>query len=558
MRTKFYDVNGIEVFNEQSAVNGCKIVYDDNGNIVSRRWDITNEEETWVYDENNNLALYRNEKGDEEIWKYDKNERIIFYRNLSGDTTELSYFETGALKRKKITKYGDQNNYELTEYNEFGQIAIKYNFDGSIEKYNFGKLAYRKVLLPKGRSRKLHYNIKGKLVSEEYIYRNGSVTLIKYDDQNRKIYERRPSGKEMYFKYDAAGNLIFRGPYFSYYDHLIDGECWEYDETGNVISYKNFSKSTNEKIEESYNQNKPIFREYVNNGRKEYFLYDENGNTVFEKQIESRTYQTTIRKFDEDGNFLYQVIQSPHYFCKTDSDKRPIIKKVDQVTETFEYHANGNLKVHSIKTKTGITTEKYTELGNIYEIENSEEIKLFHENGQLKYHKNCLTNEILEYNEKGQLVKRIFPDGSDETFLYNENGLVTNHKYVDNTEDIFQYDKFGRLLYSKEPYKLLETRYDYSERHQALIETVNIETGYKTIRKVNRRGQSTYFKDETMNIEMFFEYDTDGKLIEKKDVYPDHVDEFRIDYIKGNSIQLVYIKDGSGQYIPYHSKNVYW
>ena len=110
-----------------------------------------------------------------------------------------------------------------------------------------------------------------------------------------------------------------------------------------------------------------------------------------------------------------------------------------------------------------------------------------------------------EYNSKGQLSKKIHPDGSESIYYYNDYGEVTKVLTPNGTAFTFEYDSLGRIVAKGNPDRGITT-YTYDISGNILTET-NAKGQIKTYTYdiANRKTSVSYSTDSSLN--ETYEYD---------------------------------------------------
>ena len=323
---------------------------------------------------------------------------------------------------------------------------------------------------------------------------------------------------------------------------------WElYDFNGRFISWGNRLGTIASYIYDSTEDQYPSGIADKNDNQVIWYEYDIDGNPVrvFDADARQVRYEYT------DGN-LTKVIDAPGNETVYTYDGKYIIKKVDaqgratnitynksddpiSVTDSsgtghfFDYDYDKNKKEYyaQIKATSGMIKEVwYNDKGETKQIDiNGRTIKKIIQNGRdyiIVDEKKNQTRK--EYDEKENLTKIIYPDGSQAAFEYD-----LRFNKVKTIEDqlgrvtAFEYDDTGNLIKKTEAKDTaLEriTSFTYDDQGQILTATIHADQDTEetvTTFTYDAKGNLASITDPLNQDTQFLEYDNTGNLLKMKD-----------------------------------------
>lgn len=281
----------------------------------------------------------------------------------------------------------------------------------------------REILLSK---RVYTYTPFGEILQEDHYDANGTFCYSlynTYDENERLICKKDPSGRKTTYTYDANNNITsIAGPRSDQYCEIA------YDQANRPIRIANWQTDGTILIsEKQYNRLGQVVAETDTCGQTTLFEYDEFGHitTVHhpDDAIERKEYDilgNTIKEIDPEG---YETSKTFNSFGQPLSIHYP-----DGSEEHFTYNRTGTIQSHTDK------------------------------NGAIT----CYTYDIFDhpvcketYSSTGQLLKKI-------TSVW-----TPFHKLSEIEDDLatyYTYDFAGRKIAEKQAYRLTEYHYDSSGR----------------------------------------------------------------------------------------------
>ena len=165
----------------------------------------------YEYDSEGNLAKTTDHYNNQTIISYDTLGRKVFMDDPDMGYWEYSYDKNGNLiwqkdaKNQEVSFIYDALN-RLTNKSDGGALDVSYTYDDQAENYTLGRLT--EVEYDAGENTKFYYDALGREVSSGKTI-DGETFVVdrEYDALNRIKKIVYPDGREVYYKYNAAGQL---------------------------------------------------------------------------------------------------------------------------------------------------------------------------------------------------------------------------------------------------------------------------------------------------------------------------------------------------------------
>jgi len=413
--------------NDRAGTNSLAIAFqrDDRGritNIVDR----LGFSLTYTYDENGNLAAFRNRDSETNGYAYDANHRLVSLVDARGITVLTNgYDASGRLVASGdafglVTGYTHdlQNRLSYTT-NRLGYVTIR-EFD------TYGNVV--REVDPLGAVRTFEYDPNGNLVAknnaadcacaERYSYdafdnritetdAAGNTTTFTYNPLRKILTMRDPSGFTTTNTYDASGNLI------STRDGAGQSVTFTYNNLGKVTSMSDSKGTTFYGYDEF-----GFLRSQTNAlGHVTEYTVDANGNLLSQS--------TTVTR--ADGLASYQRSKKGWQVAGDSAVPPAPVTNAVKVVMRYEYTPSG----YPLRT--------------LYYDGSSSETK--YENG-----KPIETTDALgritrsEHDAAGRLVRKTYPDGCWEAFEYDAEGQLIASTDKRGFVTRFEYDARGKLV----------------------------------------------------------------------------------------------------------------
>lgn len=259
--------------------------------------------------------------------------------------------------------------------------------------------------------------------------------------------------KRLICHYTVQGKLIQQDHYDANNQYAYS-LYWEYDAHGNTIKEVN---ALGEETLHAYDENDNLI---LTNGPyfgffKKYTYDFVNRLTQYDEIQPDMTTYTTKYTYDYVGN------------------KTQMIDRFGQVTQYFYDDLNRLVKTVQapVVNEDAITIQPTEEI--VYN-ELNKPVCLIDPNGY-KTH--------LEYNSRGQVTSKTYPDGSNERFVYSLNGMLFKHIAVNQLMTVYHRDYLGRV----------GAEAIHAANGEMLSVTYQQYQGSKLIKKINAEGCETIY-----------------------------------------------------------------
>jgi RHS repeat-associated protein len=349
----------------------------------------------------------------------DFNSLTVYYQYK--DQTGTAWFDAAKAQLGSIrTKYAyDAGGNDIINQTDANGNAVWRSYDavGNVIGQTIGNDTSRFV-----------YNANDNLT--EVTDENGKITTYEYDKAGNHTATINANGNKTSSTYDERNNIT------SLKDGLGQSITYDYDILGNLLKTTSPNGSI---IENTYN-NVDRMTAISYNGTKRYeYTYDANGNLTSEKDV--LTGVITNYVYDADNKLKE----------KTDSTGK---------RNTYNYDANGNLITSMFSSgettnTTNRTVDKNNQITNITN-ENTDTSFTFTEDDQLASQKNKNgTSVFYTYDGAGQFLHSFITNKNGSLiesydYTYDEKGNQLTEKTTDGTTK-FTYDESGQLIKEIQP-----------------------------------------------------------------------------------------------------------
>ena|GEM_PF-2542821 len=276
-----YDIYGRAIDTTDSIGNKQVFVYDNNGNIISKKLVQSNGNTTetkYIYDRDNRLVLSRivgeGIQAIETKYTYNTLNQILETIDGNGNHTKYAYDGLGNVLVKTETINGKEVKTSY-EYDSMGNVTGITDANGNKTVYEYDNLNRRtKEILVDGSTTTYSYDANGNLAS--YTDPNGTTVTNSYDALNRLTKRSITRGTnvlgvtEEIYSYDALGRLIGGN------DDQNNLLAFEYDGLNNLIKETNNGKS----VSYGYDANSNLTNLLFPSGKKLDRAYDQTNRLM--------------------------------------------------------------------------------------------------------------------------------------------------------------------------------------------------------------------------------------------------------------------------------------
>jgi len=481
-----------EYFSSKSTTNE----YDDKGRLLSFE-DTKNNVTYQTFDRFGNCIMTMLPKLTDETGRsytpiinfvYDVIGNLTSYDTPANQKTETKY-NTYRKPTQETKSDGLTTSYL---YSKDGLLLCMTRPDKTQERYKYdcyGNMLEKQLL-----------SVRGELLSKEfweyagsllltYITPSGLKTTYKYDGAGRKVLENI-GGRQKRYYYDSRGNLnkeeINRSSVcYLYNDENWVKEQWEEDSYGNKENHMWF-------YYDKEGKKTSACRQTASGYAYDYFDYDDEGRVI--KHTDPLGYITTTEYDEYFTNSMYQNV-----FAKIVTDPK----------------GNKTITANDVSDRLVLTEQQNREGQTLAK----EEIYYDKAGNKAKtityaYKNTKLIRTIVmhwEYDEAGNMIKQIEPDGSETLFMYDIMGrciqkITPSHEIIEQ-----EYDDLGRLLQIKSSDRTVHYTYAYDQGHNPILIKDRI-TGESIKRKYNEFGE---LLEETHSngLSYHWNYDDYGRCI---------------------------------------------
>jgi YD repeat-containing protein len=453
------------------------ILIDGNGNTKS----IT-------YDEFHQMTKTLSAEGISHSFEYDKNGKETKQILTQSDGTPLE-----TTKSYDILDHLAEVNQQITALKA---TKIQYTYDGN---ENVKKITY-----PNGTTKEFIYNEQDKVIK---IVVSGQETKYQYDNNGNIIKITDPKGntqdiqynlfdepvkvtdsKGTYtlFTYDTVGNIT-SSQVFDTNNVLLSKQSREYDIFSHLVKQIGYSVTGNDTITTKYAYEKGLLTEKIDPkgnstklsydiygratettdsiGNKQVFMYDNNGNIIFKKLIQSNGKTTETKyTYDRDNRLVLssivgesiQAIETKYTYNTLNQIIETIDGNGNHTKYTYDGLGNVLVKTEAVNGKEVKISYEYDSMGNVTSLTDANGNKTTYEYDNL----NRRTKELLvdgsfttySYDANGNLASYTDPNGTIVTNTYDTLNRLTKRSITRGTnvlgvtEETYSYDALGRLI----------------------------------------------------------------------------------------------------------------
>ena len=555
------DRNGNTITFDNSGISSDagRVVFerDSQGRVVSI-FDLAGQKIEYRYSDAGDLATVIDREGIEVSFGY--NEDVAHYLEsiidpLGREGARMEYGDDGRLNTIRNVRGGevelifDPDNFvleqrdplggiSLLEYDEFGNVVSITDPAGNQTFQQFdGNGNLTAITDSLGNTTTYERNARGDVIAE--IDALGNVTQIARDNFGNATSLSDPLGNTLTLEYDAAGNLTHRTD--------AEGNVTElsYDSRGNVVAATDENGSTETMEYDSFGN---VIKVTDRRGFERINTYDANGmntgNLVFVENEDGELVEYSVQmQLDANGNVINMIgVDGSSVQTEYDELGRPI-SYVDQLGRQYTMSGNDTPTPELVTGPGGERLEYQYDLADrTTAIEN--------QNGFV---------ETYQYNDLGNLTKRILPDDtpedlSDNAFMeFEYDALQRVIAIIDangNRSEI-EYDEVGNRILERDPLgNEVKREYDQARRLVRLEDQLGRVTKYQ----YDENGQLV----ESLlpnGLVISFQYDSVGNVIRQTDSrgvvnsYTYDQDNNLIEVVDGNGHRTVYAYDRFGNLI---------
>ncbi len=458
--------------------NGNQLTFGPNGIIHS-----SGKSVTFTRDSEGRITKITDPNGNTINYVYDFYGDLIKVTDQENNTTVFTYNSEHSI----IDIYDPRGiRPARNEYDDDGRLIAHIDAEGNRIEYQRDINSRQEVIKDRlGNLTVYEYDDKGNVIRVTNAY--GYVTQYTYNDKGRKLSETDALGNTTNYTYDPKGNLLTKT------DPLGNVTQYTYDSLGKVL----------EIIDAKGNR---TINTYDSKGNL-LSTTDPLGNIVnFERDSSGNATRIT----GPGGSQIIQTYNtSGHLISKTD---------VSGVVTNNTYDGNGNIINEQIIAGLRTINKNYQ-----YDKQNRL-VQMTDSSGSIRNEYNSIRqrsasidrlNKRTEYlyDNRGNLSRTIYPDGTEESFTYDAEGRKLS--FTDRAGRItnYTYDKLGRLIKTEYPDGTsTQTEYDELGRVKRQINELGNSTDYS----YDAVGRKTSFIDALGNVTTYT-YDTVGNMISMTD-----------------------------------------
>ena len=423
------------------------------------------------YDDEGRLTSISDNDGLIEAYTYDELGRVVETRSQNDASTMYEYRGDSPVDISKVstasgtltTLTDDAGNSTVTLEDADGNplLTMGYNPDQTLSS-----------IVSPANDHQLHwkYDENGRLIEASDSV--AGVSTFEYDQYGRMISETCSDGSVNTWTYDHLGQLTKR-TYFG-----VEEQITYLPEGGQRITSTRDGLTTTLSI----NSRSLVTSMVEPGGRETKFSYDDKGRILSEtSQEETRSYDWGNGPFPLRETISRGDTSSIREYLPN-LGKLKSIRHFDGASESFSYSASGQLE------------EYIDRLGQFYRYE-------YTETGDFKSISGPAGVTTYQYDEEGNLIKRVSPTRGEETFTYDEENQSFEVMDEDGTVSRFRISENGRLLEKRVNNSEIKRTYDNQERLSSLTDPNGKTTrweypdplaGYVRITPQGNRFQSSF------------------------------------------------------------------
>ena len=409
----------------------------------------------------------------------DNNDNTLFFSEagIESSTGVGITFERDAQGRisSVVDPEGNRVNYEYDAQGDLVAVTDRENNTTKFDYHDERDHYLEEIIDPLGRSGvKTEYNEDGRL--SRIIDVNGEAVELVYDQNNSAQTIADVFGNKTEYVYDERGNILTEvnavglKTQRTYDDNnnllsetIISNESgsqgwtttYTYDEDGNQLTE---TDALGNVTRYTYNRFNKVLTETNALGFTTTNTYDSRGNLLAQTNAEG---ETTQRVYDSKGN-ITSLIDGEGRETKFEYDSfSQLIRKIDALGNetTYSYEPDGTLSGETTTVTSAEGSQEQTTTWT-YDAEGNVISQNLPSGRIIQYEYDALGNQIAsfevgvnnprrteyEYDEKGQLIKTLYFDGTSESFIYDEAGReIATIDAAGNTTH-FVRDALGRVV----------------------------------------------------------------------------------------------------------------
>ncbi|MBB4811318.1 RHS repeat-associated protein [Acinetobacter johnsonii] len=401
-----------------------------------------------------------------------------YYFDLDGFTyrTRLSDGREKWISRdsqKRITRQIDFTGLETEQiYNEQDQLVKIVQPNGGVIRFAYdeqGNLTETKD--PEGNIWKKEYDADGNVSKE--INPLGHTTEYRYNNDHQIVEVIDAKGSSKKIQYNDLGQMV------SYTDCSGKSSTWQYDDEGTLIAQESADSQKVQYIYSTQGKDKGQLQAVIYpDGLTEQFEHDEEGRLL--KHTDTKGLMTQY-KYNLVG-LLEQVIDANRHQIGYQWDKQGRIQKLinqNHAEYVFDYNRYGQL----IREQAFDGEEKYysySDNGQLFQIRQSNILTQFgyHTDGSIasKTYTHLQTRhsqvEEFEYNLNNQLSKATNAESQIDFYRNQVGQLVREHQHYKVPNPIsltavlrYEYDELGNLVKTIRPDGQVQANLSYGSGH---------------------------------------------------------------------------------------------
>ncbi|MFN6540285.1 MAG: pre-peptidase C-terminal domain-containing protein [Nostoc sp. EkiNYC01] len=328
------------------------------------------------------------------------------------------------------------------------------------------------------------YNTQGRI--NKLTDQAGRITTYSYDTTgDRLLSVSSPDGTTSYtYNSNNTGATAYalRSIAFPNGNHFF----YEYDAQGRLI--KQNLDGDAQAVSYTYDSTGGVTVKDATGASTKLWL-DEQGNI---SQTQDPLGRVTQFRYDDSGNLIRLIAPGNNISAYTYDDQGNLLSIIDPLGQKIEFTYNSNLdKLQTVRDQQGnTTTYAYNERGNL--------AKVVYADGSA---------ETLSYGSIGNLTISSNRRGQNIDYTYDSRGLLLSKNYANGTKATFTYDSRGNLLSATDADSSITFVYDTSDR----ITKVTENSGRFLEFTYDSSGRRTKMLDSSGAV-VNYDYDVAGRL----------------------------------------------
>lgn len=444
------DEFGLIVRNEYDALGNPVALTDGEGQRQILSYDAAgyliglehpdNGVEIWRYDNEGNPIYYRSQKGAEFRMEYD-GWALCTSRTYPGGKQVRYVYDSEEWLAEVINEKGERH---LFTADALGRVKQQTYFDGRMENYEYDSRGNITALISGGKKVSMEYDGNSNLIRK--LYSDGSELILDYDVMGRTV-RAESGGSVVEYSYDALSNIVSESQdgIVLRYDYdvsgnrtamFMGGKCkrtYEHDSRNRLIRIDDSRNGTHlftyDVLDRTLTHTMPpgIEKRWTHgkwNRTRDELIQRADGTVLLQRGMEYDTEGQLIKISDRDGGetqFHYNQIGSLEKVIKN-----------GQVTEQYLHDECRNL---SHMPSTG---SQYFGAGN--RLLQTGEIHCHYDtDGNISVMQRNTQKTAFRYNEEGQLIEMVLPEGDVCKYEYDPTGRRTKKK-LHGTDTEFVWD----------------------------------------------------------------------------------------------------------------------